>query len=395
MSGQTIGDAVAGIAAGYSAVGEDRRTGTGEVGVLKTGAVLHGRFDPSEHKAVTSAPERLKTPVRRGTVLVGRKNSEEMVGSAAVVERDYPHLFLSDLIWELTPAPGVDAAWLAYALQNDETRERIRMSASGTQTTMKNLSRDTFRRIPLTTIPPLPEQRRVAEILRAWDEAINTAQHSVHAAQRAHDMVRSELYQRRYPDSTGSRFGDFLRESRVPGSHGATARKLSVRLYGKGAVPKEGQRAGSANTKYFRRAAGQLVYSRLDFLNGAFAILQPELDGFESTLDLPAFDIMPRANPIWLLNYLIRKEYYSTQTHMARGQRKARRVAPHDLLHEPIILPPRDHQDRIADVLVNEAKAARLSQRRVELLRAQKRGLMQKLLSGDVRVRLDEEASGD
>ena len=37
-------------------------------------------------------------------------------------------------------------------------------------------------------------------------------------------------------DWTLARFGDFLKESRIPGSDGLTARKITVRLYGKGVV---------------------------------------------------------------------------------------------------------------------------------------------------------------
>ena len=87
-----------------------------------------------------------------------------------------------------------------------------------------------------------------------------------------------------------TRFRDFLNESRLAGTSGGVAQKLTVRLYGKGVVAKANDRGGSAATKYFKRREGQLIFSKLDFLNGAFGLVPPELDGYESTLDLPCFD---------------------------------------------------------------------------------------------------------
>jgi type I restriction enzyme S subunit len=64
-----------------------------------------------------------------------------------------------------------------------------------------------------------------------------------------------------------SRLGDFLRESRLSGNKGNVARKITVKLWGKGVFEKNEAIQGSANTQYYRRKAGQFIYSKLDFLN--------------------------------------------------------------------------------------------------------------------------------
>ncbi|TVR11414.1 MAG: restriction endonuclease subunit S, partial [Salinarimonadaceae bacterium] len=84
---------------------------------------------------------------------------------------DAPNVFLSDLLWELHPAPSVDREWLASCLKSDRLRKLIQIAATGTQSTMKNISQDRLLSIPLE-IPPLHEQRKIAEILRTWDGAI-------------------------------------------------------------------------------------------------------------------------------------------------------------------------------------------------------------------------------
>ena len=60
--------------------------------------------------------------------------------------------------------------------------------------------------------------------------------------------------------------------------------------------PKEEIYKGSASTNYYIRKQGQFIYGKLDFLNQAFGIIPKELDGYESTLDSPAFDILQGLN---------------------------------------------------------------------------------------------------
>ena len=85
--------------------------------------------------------------------------------------------------------------------------------------------------------------------------------------------------------------GEFLNESRLPGSKGNVAKKITVKLWGNGVFEKNEAVQGSVNTQYFQRKAGQFIYSKLDFLNQAFGVIPANLDNFESTVDLPCFDI--------------------------------------------------------------------------------------------------------
>ena len=232
----------------------------------------------------------------------------------------------------------------------------------------------------------LPEQRKIAEILRAWDEAIEKLEVLRAAKERCRNWLCSHLISLGAQDAPRVTFGEFLTESREQGANGVTARKISVKLYGKGAVEKPGSRTGSKNTRYYRRSAGQLVYSKLDFLNGAFAIVDQALDGFESTLDLPAFDVSPEVNAKWLIEYLTRPAFYSQQVHLARGQRKARRIAPDDFLASMLRLPNQTEQDRIVEILAQADHELSMEVQTLKLIRDQKRGLMQKLLTGEWRV---------
>ncbi|TYT74674.1 restriction endonuclease subunit S [Desulfobotulus mexicanus] len=285
------------------------------------------------------------------------------------------------------------------------------------------LNKATLEKLPIL-LPPLPEQKAISGLLSTWDEAIEKTERLIHANERRfhwllHKLMKptiasnnecsvisdelkdnSDLSTHNSALGKGPhtqenlewkkvKIGSFLNESRISGTNGHDAQKITVKLYGKGVIAKDEKRIGSKTTQYYVRKAGQLIYSKLDFLNGAFGIIPNDLDGFESTLDLPAFDISDSVSKEWLLYYLIRPEYYTRQLGLAKGQRKARRVSPSEFLNSKILLPPLHIQKRIAEFLSSSQQEIDLLKQLSKKYKTQKRGLMQKMLTGQWRVKPD------
>jgi type I restriction enzyme S subunit len=270
-----------------------------------------------------------------------------------------------------------------------EVTAEIERKAHGFKTSLVHVHKADITRARIS-LPGEHEQEAVATALGYWDSAIQKTEQLIAAKERHRDALIQRLYALSDAHGNASYFREILEESIEAGNSGRHAKKITVKLYGKGVLAKEEKRQGSEQTQYFVRRAGQLIYSKLDFLNGAFGIVPPELDGFESTLDLPSFDIAPTINPIWLLGYLTRSTYYTRQVGLARGQRKARRVHPSDLLASSLHVPPRDLQDRIAEILTSSQCDIESSKRILESLNTQKRGVMQKLLTGQWRLQLPQ-----
>lgn len=234
-------------------------------------------------------------------------------------------------------------------------------------------------------LPPLPEQKAIADLLATWDVAIEKTERLIEAKERRfrglmQALLREKLGWRKV------KIGSFLTESRIAGSNGLDAKKLTVKLYGNGVVAKNEKRLGSETTNYFSRRSGQFIYSKLDFLNGAFGVIPEELDGYESTLDLPAFDFSPEVCREWFLYFVTRPEYYTKQLGLAKGQRKARRVSPSEFLGSKIPFPPIEEQRQVSEKLSLIEREITLEKQILEQYKTQKRGLMQKLLTGEWRV---------
>ena len=183
-SAAKLGDVVQTMIAGVSVNADNRPIAGDEVGVLRTSCVSGGQFLGSEHKAVLPGEvSRVRTPVRSGSIIISRMNTPALVGGNAYVDEDHPDLFLPDRLWQLRTNGQADCRWLSYFMQSAAFRLFIDDIATGTSGSMKNISKERLLQLPLT-LPPLDEQRRIAEVLRSVDEAI-VANHSTISQARA------------------------------------------------------------------------------------------------------------------------------------------------------------------------------------------------------------------
>ena len=192
-----------------------------------------------------------------------------------------------------------------------------------------------------------------------------------------------------FPDWEEHKIKEFVSESNIIGHTGKDAKKLTVKLWAKGVVPKENIFAGSEKTQYYIRHAGQLMYGKLDFLNCAFGIVPPELDGYESTLDSPAFDVHDISDK-FLLSYITRKSFYKKNGDIANGSRKAKRIHPDVFGEMDIYVPSLPEQQKIADLLSSYDEKISIQRERVESLERRKKGLLQKIFSQEIRFKAED-----
>lgn len=268
--------------------------------------------------------------------------------------------------------------------------ESIRkLSNGGSQ---ENLSTEIIKKIKIS-LPPIAEQRKIAEILSAQDRIIELKTKLLEEKKRLKKYLCQVLLsgKRRFSSFSDkwkqNPLSDFLTESRLRGSNGKTAKKLTVKLWGKGVTEKKETLSGSENTAYFRRTKGQFIYSKLDFLNGAFGIIPDELDGYESTIDLPAFDVH-HINTEFLLLCVSDAAFYKRNGAIANGGRKAKRINPNDFLSFCINHPSLSEQTSIVDVFRRVDEVITLCENEIKQEQFKKKALMQQLLTGKIRVKV-------
>lgn len=136
-----------------------------EYGVLKTGAVSFRVFNPFQNKLVEGAEiQRLSCPVTKNTIIVSRMNTPELVGSCAIVEKDYPNLFLPDRLWQVYFKDNANIKYLHWVLNGHYVRTRYAAICVGSSSTMQNISQGQFLETKIT-LPPLSEQHSIVSYL--------------------------------------------------------------------------------------------------------------------------------------------------------------------------------------------------------------------------------------
>lgn len=85
---------------------------------------------------------------------------------------------------------------------------------------------------------------------------------------------------------------------------------------------------------------------------GAFGIVPDELDGFESSMDIPAFDVNPDCLPEWIYYFLKQGNRYLSLESLAKGT-GSKRIHPESLYAIEMPLPLIDEQHEILKRIAN------------------------------------------
>jgi type I restriction enzyme S subunit len=234
-------------------------------------------------------------------------------------------------------------------------------------------------------LPPLQEQKAIADILEKWDEAIESTSKLIEAKKKRFEWFRNEVV-KNAKNTNNVKLGDILTESRVNDVKNDPQKRLTVRLHLKGVETREyrGTEIDGA-TQYFIRRAGQLIYGKQNIFRGSIGMVPNYLDGYSSSQDIPAFDIDKSVNSDWLLYYISRSSFYKKLEHYSTGS-GSKRVHPKELFKIYIPLPPLLQQKQIAKTLNTAKKEITILEEILAKYKSQKKGLMQKLLTGKIRV---------
>ena len=261
-----------------------------------------------------------------------------------------------------------DARWLCEFLKLRGLRDIISGSAQP-QIIQKDLARI---KIPL---PPLAEQRKIAEILRTWDEAIETAEAELKAKQQrkrwimdtlfkfapeaqlevmkmqsALDIVKGEQLNRHTLTETGS----------FPVWNGGVTPSGYTESYntdGPAVIMSEGG-----------NSCGAITYVSGNFWRGGHC-----------------YHVVP--NQGYTNDYLFAAlKYYEPQIMRLRVGSGLPNIQKKTFLAWSAPLHKSAFREKVASLFSQAQLESNLASSRIDSLRTQKRGLMQKLLTGEVRV---------
>lgn len=257
--------------------------------------------------------------------------------------------------------------------------------------------------------PDVNEQRRIATILSAWDRAIDQVRALIESKKKLKKGLMQQLLtgRMRFPEfgkpaKKGQlpegwrqvKIGDLLEEvSRPVNFNDETFYPLiSVRRNSGGAFYRETLKGSNIATKnLFVTKQGDFLISKMQVLHGAMAMTPAEFDGMH--ISGSYISLVPKNKndfSIEYFNYLAQtpKMYHKAYI-SSHGVHIEKMTFDLDLfLNEKVVVPAKKEQEKIVRTIRSIEQTIGLLEASVEHFRQQKKGLMQKLLTGEVRVHL-------
>lgn len=316
-----------------------------------------------------------------GVVVLSR---DAGVGKSAITTDDMA-VSQHFIVWKC--GPKLDKHYLYYWLQYMKPEfERVAVGS-----TIKTIGLPYFKQLRIA-YPAVREQRQIAAILADWDHAIDYTEQLIKLYELRKGALMQQLLtgKRKCPALQAStwtkrRLGDLFSERRE--THRSDLPLLSI-TSNAGVVPRESlERRDTSNedkSQYLRICPGDIGYNTMRMWQGVSAV--SDLEGIVS----PAYTIcVPREDvDVHFMGYLFK---FPPVIHLFKRYSQGLVDDTLSLKFDAfakieVLVPAKDEQQAIADVLAACDHELDLLAQKLELLKQQRQGLMQQLLTGKVRV---------
>lgn len=350
--------------------------------------------DVNEMAFTDEAYERYK--LLPGDILLNEGQSVELVGRAAMYQGEPADCCFQNTLIRYQAGDNTDknyALALFHYCQNSGLFSRIATKTNS----IAHLGVSRFADLQLP-FPPLPEQKKIAEILSTWDRAIETAEALLATARTQKRALMQTLLtgKRRFPKFEGQEWREV--------SIGDVAREVSVRNKENAALPVIlcSKVVGFVNSlDYFKKqvfsddlsgykviSRGQIGYPSNHIEEGSIGIQNL----YESALVSPIYTIFepkPEIDAMFLFRVLktdLYRQKFAAATNASVDRRGSLRWKAFAQIKVP--LPSLGEQKHINAALDAADDEIQVRSEQAEKLRTEKKALMQQLLTGKRRVQV-------
>lgn len=322
------------------------------------------------------------------------------IGDASIVPDDLAEANLTQGTARISVADDFDRDFIFFQLSNFDVQRRIHSVTKGS--TFVEITLEDLRKIELPVPDCRKSQRRIADILSTWDRAIEAVEDLIANARDQKAALMQALL-------TG--------RTRLPGFAGAWERKLISEIATRVTRRNDGtdlpvltisSTSGFVrqDEKYSRYMAGKSVETYILLSEGEFAYNKGNSKTYEfgCVFDLEGYEraLVPHVYVCFRLEKghshrfykaLFEADYLAPQLGrlVNTGVRNngLLNIKPSEFLGTTVPVPPLDEQEAIATVM--EAASCTVAEHEAQLtaLREEKAALMQQLLTGKRRVKVE------
>ena len=266
------------------------------------------------------------------------------------------------------------------------------------------------------SLPPLTEQDKIAEVLSCWDEGIEILEKLLEKKQMLKKALMQGLLSGKIPLKNSQKNNSYKKTilGKIPSNWAVVKLKnIFTRLEEKNSkknmlpvLTNSATQGVIYQNEYFDRSIVSetntnnyyIVYPNAFMYNprisknapaGPININKLGENGIASPLYTIFYSKNDLCNNFYELYFntnLWNKYMFSVANQGARHDRL--NVTTKDFINMPLPCPPINEQQKIVEVLSSYDEEIRLLDKKLEILKQQKKGLMQKLLTGEIRVKV-------
>ena len=296
-----------------------------------------------------------------------------------------------------------DSNFIFQILQSREFAHRINIGLLGTDP--PNLSKKIFEDFQIL-LPPLPEQQKIAKILTTWDKAIDTTERLIDNSKQLKKALMQQLLtgKKRLLDESGKRFEGEWEEVQLGELAFIDKKSLGKSTpddfefkYISLSDVSEGVISNSTETYVYESAPSRArrLISENDVLLSTvrpnlkgFAKAKAEHDGFVASTGFSVITAKKQASSDYIYHYVF-GEHITRQIYALVVGSNYPAINSSEVSKLKILKPSLEEQQKIAAVLTNADKEIELLEQQLADLQQEKKALMQQLLTGKKRVKVD------
>lgn len=318
---------------------------------------------------------------------LGRVKSDGLVSPAYVV---------------LRATAGVDSLYAEYLFKSAKMIYLFWAYSYGITSDRLRLYFADFKKIPVN-FPRITEQKKIAKILSTWDKAISVTESLILNSEQVRSSLMHNFFtQKKSPlgskiNFTSYRFSDLLLidqknlSSNTPNEYQFKYISLSDIKNGKISKNLPIYTFGNAPSRARRIIAeGDILFSTVRPNLKGFSIVSPNESGYIASTGFSVLSPKASTHNEYIYYYLF-SEHISSQISALVVGTNYPAINSSDISNLKIYCPPYEDQLEIAKILDNNNKIITALEKKVNYLRQEKKSLMQQLLTGKLRVKVEIE----
>lgn len=316
-------------------------------------------------------------------VITKDSESADDIGIPTYIQSIRENLLCGYHLTILRPKKNIDGRFLSLTLTHPRISYDFYRYANGI--TRFGLTTETYSKVKIP-LPPVPEQKAIADLLSTWDEAIEKTERLIQAKEaKLKGQIQKLISQRcdSWPHTKPKKIFDTITEKNFPDEE-----LLSV-TQDRGVIPRsmlEGRVMSpdgtTASYKLIKR--GDFAISLRSFQGGIeFSNYQGIISPAYTVLR-PKIELSSDFYRLFFKSYIFIEKYLNLAV---IGIRDGKQISIPDFLSIKIPVPPLEQQKEIAETLSVCQHEIDLLKQLAEKYKTQKRGLMQKMLTGEWRIK--------